>query len=61
MDRTKLGNGLLSGDYSKPPVEGVDERLQVSGSVFMQGIDSFSIKCSYSFITYNAHAILTLN
>lgn len=28
LQMTKLGNGLLSGDYSKPPVEGVDERLQ---------------------------------
>ena len=30
LTRTKLGNGLLSGDYSKPPQEGVDERLLVS-------------------------------
>lgn len=60
LDRTKLGNGLLSGDYSKSPVEGVDERLQVSGSVCMPSLDSFLIRCSFSLITYNAHVILTL-
>jgi hypothetical protein len=43
--RAKLGRGLLSGVYSKPPPEGADEKGLVSNNIMI--IDNINLNTFY--------------